>query len=732
MVSSRVFCDIGPRRGRRASAFKSTRGKYMNRAFAVTGILTVFMVVILSAQLGCGGTSSGSTKGDPSAPVTPPPTAPPPEAAVTAVSPNATSVEVGFSVQFTATVKNDSDNEGVTWSVMPSPDVNCSGAGCGRIDATGKYTAPPKSFNPGVFIVATSVSNPLSSKSALVFVTPAPTGIGVSPSAATVPANGTQQFSVEADPALSIPMVSWTLSGDDCSAMQCGTIDSTGKYTAPAIAPNPPTVMVTATSQANSTVAGSATILLGADVSNSKLNGHYAFLLNGFDGDGDLGLAGSLMADGNGNVVSGLLDYNAILGQATNAPITGSYAVTADNRAALTITVQGFSLTFSAALESFVNGVATAGRMIELDGNVGTGILAKQDPTVFSNTAINGDYAFGFSGRQSPGAWPSAAIGRFTASGGNFNAGQLDLNTVNFTDGGTPTPRVLFNQPFTAIYDVSSTGRGSAIFTFSDQDLGFSKFVFYVISANELLFMEDDPCAPAGCAPPGEIGGVALRQVGGPFSVASLQGSSVSSFTGDAYQNARVSVGLETFDGKGGITGTKDENNGGVITSSAAFNGTYTVDNDGEGHGAVTVSGDTNPKTFYLVANGTAFVIDTNPATFGMFEAQNGGPFGNASLSGNYVVGTLPWPHNWDFSPVSGVATADGKGNLTTVTDGTSATDLTSTGTYSVDAAGRAALHVTPDNRSPLNLVFYLISPSKAVGISTDPGTNVAVRVLEK
>ena len=698
----------------------------MRRQTLLTGILMVLMVGMLSAQLGCGGTSSGSTKGDP------PPTTPPP-AAVTAISPDATSVEVGFTVQFTATVKNDSDNQGVTWSVVQSPDVNCSGAGCGTIDATGKYTAPPKSFNPGVFIVATSIANPLSSKSALLFVTPAPTGIGVSPSAAKVPTNGVQQFTVQADPVLSIPVVTWGVSGDNCSATACGTIDSTGKYTAPAIAPNPPKVLVTATSQANSAVTGSATILLGADADNSKLNGHYAFLLNGFDGDGDLGIAGSFVADGNGNVVSGLMDYNAILGQGTNARITGSYAVTADNRAALTIAVQGFSLTFSVALESFVSGVATAGRMIELDGDIGTGILAKQDPTAFSTAAINGNYAFGFSGRQSPGAFPSAAIGRFTASGGDFTAGQLDLNTVNFQDGGTPTPRILFSQPFTAIDDVSATGRGTAIFTFSGESLGFSHFVFYVVSANELLFLQDDQCAlDVKCAAPGALGGVALRQVGEPFTVASLHGSSVTSLTGDAYQNTRVSVGIETFDGKGGMTGTKDENNGGVFTSGAAFNGTYTVDNDGEGHGMITVADDSNPKSFYLVSNGTGFVIDTNPAMLGMFEEQSGGPFDNASLSGNYVVGTLPWPDNWDFSPVSGVAAADGKGNITTVTDGTSSTGLRSTGTYSVDTAGRTTLHLTPDNRSPLNMVYYLISPSKAVGVSTDAGTNLGVQVLEK
>src|ERR1700675_2239867 len=50
--------------------------------------------------------------------------------------------------------------------------------------------------------------------------------------------------------------VTWTLTnnGVDCTnATLCGSIDGTGKYTAPATAPNPPKITVTATSQADTT-----------------------------------------------------------------------------------------------------------------------------------------------------------------------------------------------------------------------------------------------------------------------------------------------------------------------------------------------------------------------------------------------------------------------------------------------------------------------------------------------
>jgi hypothetical protein len=61
--------------------------------------------------------------------------------------------------------------------------------------------------------------------------------------------------------------VSWTLSGVGCSGATCGTISSTGLYTAPATAPIPASVIVTATSVADSTISASATItVLGPEV----------------------------------------------------------------------------------------------------------------------------------------------------------------------------------------------------------------------------------------------------------------------------------------------------------------------------------------------------------------------------------------------------------------------------------------------------------------------------------
>jgi hypothetical protein len=117
---------------------------------------------------------------------------------------------------------------------------------------------------------------------------------------------------------------------------------------------------------------------------------------------------------------------------------------------------------------------------------------------------------------------------------------------------------------------------------------------------------------------------------------------------------------------------------------------------------------------------------------FGIFEEQTGAPFSNASFSGNYALGTLPLFPGLDTSVVAEVLAADGGGNLSG-RSATAAGSQTFTGTYSVDASGRVTLAITPTSGTPSNMVFYLISPSKAVGTQMDLGMrNAAVNVIEK
>ncbi len=89
---------------------------------------------------------------------------------------------------------------------------------------------------------------------------PPPTAVTVSPSSVTVQTGGVQQFTATVSPSGANQAVIWSLSGTGCTGASCGTIDATGKYTAPATTPNPPTVTVRAASVADSAKAAVAAV----------------------------------------------------------------------------------------------------------------------------------------------------------------------------------------------------------------------------------------------------------------------------------------------------------------------------------------------------------------------------------------------------------------------------------------------------------------------------------------
>ncbi len=96
---------------------------------------------------------------------------------------------------------------------------------------------------------------------------PPPISVDVSSNGVTsVPANGAVFFSAMVNNS-SNQAVTWAVLGGAAN----GAINSSGTYTAPAIVPNPPTVTVTATPQANTSVMGQAivTVTIGISLSPS-------------------------------------------------------------------------------------------------------------------------------------------------------------------------------------------------------------------------------------------------------------------------------------------------------------------------------------------------------------------------------------------------------------------------------------------------------------------------------
>jgi hypothetical protein len=97
---------------------------------------------------------------------------------------------------------------------------------------------------------------------------PPPVTISVSPSSATVPAQGTQQFTAIVGNT-SNHSVTWQVNGVTGGNNTIGTIDASGFYTAPNLVPSPASVTIAAISEADSSKSDTAsvTVVIGVTVS---------------------------------------------------------------------------------------------------------------------------------------------------------------------------------------------------------------------------------------------------------------------------------------------------------------------------------------------------------------------------------------------------------------------------------------------------------------------------------
>ena len=183
---------------------------------------------------------------------------------------------------FTALVSNSPD-ESVVWTVQgvangngqvgqvcvtnSNPCVPPAGAGTGTIDYLAPGAVP--SQNP---VLLTATSNADASRSASAQIKIVGTGGGssnvvVSPANAFLPPSGSApsqlQFTANVT-GTNNTAVTWSVTsgvaGSGCSGAACGTIDSSGLYTAPDTAPSPNAISVTATSVADLSQSASASV----------------------------------------------------------------------------------------------------------------------------------------------------------------------------------------------------------------------------------------------------------------------------------------------------------------------------------------------------------------------------------------------------------------------------------------------------------------------------------------
>ena len=437
------------------------------------------------------------------------------------------------------------------------------------------------------------------------------------------------------------------------------------------------TFTVSVTDSSTPPLAGSAnfTITIGAADSsnNSELNGQYAFLFQGFnDSDGTMVVvAGSFVSDGHGNILpGGFEDANGSTGaQPTQEIASGTYTIGADNRGTMSLTTPSGTTVLAISVGDIQAGVATKARFIRFDdvsgtnGHTGSGVILKQDNSIFALAAIKGSYAFGETGSNLTNGNPESGVGFLNSDGnGNFTpAGVIDLD-----DGGTLVSGAAISGTYQLTNETNSAGRLSASLTIAGVN-GTISDVLYIVSSSQAVFISINTTLNT------IYSGITQLQVppAGGFGLGSLSGNAVVALQGKrADGTSVVGVGNATLDGNGNFTLAFDQNKGGTSTTGTA-GGTYTVAANGRAVFTVT-TGTFNSRTAFLYLDGTNqgfFAATDNAASEGFFE-PGGNNFNNASLSGKYFLGTFD-PTALQASDLSGVASFDGIGTLQTTTDET-------------------------------------------------------------
>ncbi|QNI32572.1 hypothetical protein H7849_00640 [Alloacidobacterium dinghuense] len=627
------------------------------------------------------------------------------------VSPAKVQVAVGTKQQFTATVTGTS-NPSVNWTLSGS---GCGSGACGTLSSTGLYTAPATvPASPQITITATSTVDATKSDSASVTIIH-PLNITVTPPNALVALKSQQQFFANIIGSLNTA-VTWSVTGAGCSGAQCGTISASGLYTAPASLPSPATITVTAASQAAPSQTASATIILVA-TNNAKFDGQYAFQFKGFDNNGAYQVTGSFIADGDGNLTSGIEDVNTASGVTPDTSFTGTYQVGGDGRGTMTIVDSLGTSTYQFVLDLLAN----KGRFIEFDnsGTRGSGVIERQDPTAFSTTALSGSYAINLTGMDVKGK-RIGAVGQLFLRSGFIPLGSLDVN-----DGGVVSPTY---GPFNGDYLVLSNGRngrGTLELNIPGFEGGSFKFALYVVSANEFFIVSIDQLSTSNPL----FSGPAEMQTGLPFAPASFTGTTVFNLSGNNGTTTQDIIGQLAFNGPEGLLVTFDQNNGGAITTGIVLTGASSVQITGRG----TLNLDNNNGSstvwvFYAIAPDRAFLLDetTNFVMDGDLEPQTiQPPIVNTDALGTYLLGS---GEAVSFtSPLeSGTAAFNGKGNATGTIDTSTTSSQTPNqsllGTYSLSTSlnnGRGTLTLTSPSASTTAL--WVVSNSEVVGMSLDP-----------
>jgi len=176
------------------------------------------------------------------------------------IAPTSGGLVVGQTLQFIA-AHNATIGPPVAWEVNGVAGGNAS---VGTISSSGLYTAPAEVPKPATVTIKVLLqADTAKTASAVITIKPPQASLSIAPGSVLVALGGTRQFSAKLSNTSS-NAVTWEVNGAIGGSAAAGTISSAGLYAAPAQAPSPALVVVTAVSQANPAAAANVLVSVGS------------------------------------------------------------------------------------------------------------------------------------------------------------------------------------------------------------------------------------------------------------------------------------------------------------------------------------------------------------------------------------------------------------------------------------------------------------------------------------
>jgi hypothetical protein len=589
-------------------------------------------------------------------------------------------IQQGANFVITATVTNDANNAGVTW-------VLTGGGALSNVTTKSvTYTAPTGITGTTTpILTATSIFDTTKLAAATLVVN----GLPTIEATTLFPGNVSSPYGAAIVVSGGLTPFTWSLSS---GTLPAGITLGTTATTSFVGLSGTPTAAGAYTFQVKVVDKNSnaATVDLTLEIKVAAaclLNGHFALLATGFEGNAPTVGAASVNIGSDGTI-TGTQDYKS--GGATVAEsVTGTCSTRSANNGELKLTGTAQSPSYDYATTTSLD----SGRIqLENGGDTksASGLLMQQNMAAFNQVALAGNYAFEALGAATNGS-RMAVVGALALDmGGVVTGGRMDANSAT----------ALTASPVSGTL-AAPDANGRAALQLTAGSTTF-KFAAYVIDVNRVLLVStDDASMP-------RLAGFMTRQ-SGSFDNSSLANSAILSLWGASSGIPPSVLEMGRMSNANAVARTVDlvidraEHAGGALAQ--AFNGAaYAVDPDGRFTLSFVVGTSTRHFVGYLDGSANGYLIESGGANggAGLLEAQVAGPY-NGTVPGLFVSGTQFAQDPGPMTLLPAVHLAAGSFSASQAN-----------GFYSLDTAtgrGIGTLSITGTGSSVFTL--YIVGPNK-------------------